>query len=67
ERPETVIVGANIVVGGNLYPNMIEKSIQMMANRNPDWEIPYSLGATKKMAEILKLKKDEIPLPKIWW
>ncbi|MEK6828690.1 MAG: UDP-N-acetylglucosamine 2-epimerase (non-hydrolyzing), partial [Nanoarchaeota archaeon] len=48
-RPETVNVGANLVVGGNLYPNMIEKGIQMMANMNTDWQIPYSLGATKKM------------------
>lgn len=70
ERPETVEVGANIIVGqgdGNFNPIRILDAVKEMTDREKNWKIPYSQGATNKITKILKQKEDEIMKPKIWW
>ena len=53
ERPETVEVGSNVLVGTN--PNDIVKGVKLMLNKERNWRNPFGDGnAGKKVIEILK-------------
>jgi len=70
ERPETVHVGANILVGetdGTFIPERIADGVRKMLSKDTDWEIPYSTGATKRIVRILKENEGWLTKPKTWW
>ncbi len=53
ERPETVEVGSNVLVGTN--PNDIVKGVKLMLDKEREWRNPFGDGnAGKKVVEILK-------------
>lgn len=65
ERPETELCGANMVAG--LDADSIAECVEIMTERDRDWECPYYLGASEKIVSILKTKEDEIYNRKVWW
>jgi UDP-N-acetylglucosamine 2-epimerase (non-hydrolysing) len=53
ERPETIDVGSNILVGTD--PEKILKGARIMLERKRDWNVPFGDGtAGKKIIEIIK-------------
>ncbi|WP_292365405.1 MULTISPECIES: non-hydrolyzing UDP-N-acetylglucosamine 2-epimerase [unclassified Methanoculleus] len=60
ERPETVDVGANILVGTD--PEAIVEGVRVMMARERAWQNPYGDGTTgRKIVEIVGLVDDSIP------
>jgi len=53
ERPETVDVGSNILVG--ISPEKILKGTRIMLNKSRQWIVPFGDGAAgKKIVEIIE-------------
>lgn len=53
ERPETIEVGSNILVGTN--PEKILKGARVMSERKPNWAVPFGDGtAAKKIIEVIQ-------------
>lgn len=53
ERPETIDVGSNILVGTN--PEKIFKGARIMLKRKPNWAVPFGDGAAgKKIIQNIK-------------
>ena len=58
ERPETVMVGANIIAG--VTPSGILKSVEKMYNSNKNWDNPFGDGkAGERIVEILLRELEE--------
>ena len=56
ERPETLEVGSNVLAGCN--PNEIIKSVDLMTDKETNWQNPYGDGtAGKQIVEILEALK----------
>ncbi|ADG13859.1 non-hydrolyzing UDP-N-acetylglucosamine 2-epimerase [Methanocaldococcus infernus] len=56
ERPETIKVGANILVGAN--KEKLIKAISVMLNKKRDWENPFGDG--KSGERIVKILREEL-------
>jgi len=55
ERPETIEIGANKIVGTN--PKKILRGVEDMLRTPPDWNNPYGDGnAAKKIVKIIQEK-----------
>ena len=55
ERPETVEVGSNMIAGTN--PNKIIECVNIMLNKERNWENPFGDGKTgKRIMDILQEK-----------
>jgi UDP-N-acetylglucosamine 2-epimerase (non-hydrolysing) len=57
ERPETLDVGSNVLVGTK--PDKIVDCVKFMLGKKKDWETPFGDGkAGKRIVEILRHELD---------